>query len=378
MKKTNLILPFTLGLSIQLLGAQTVIRAPEGLESLATRWQWAVAEAGKTGGTGGVWIGYSIQRLMSENSWIGSFNSFPEKEQPSLFELITGQRIEFEDRDQDNLKEAARKALSRTERKRTERKVHKEVALLFEFRGSPSDVGTLRTIRTTNITLHVDLDGLPLFWLGGIPSSESVGHLKGLLKKVASRRVSEKVVQSIGLHGNVAGVFSELAEMLQTHNQTSIREEAAFWLGQLDTLPALRLLTETARKDQSKQVAEKAIFAISQMTMTEATETLINLGRNGPSREVRKKAVFWLGQHASRALVDTLEGFVYVEGDEEIQKQAVFALTQLPDNGGVTHLIRVAKTHPNPRVRKQAVFWLGECDDPRAFDAIVEIAKGKN
>ncbi len=77
-------------------------------------------------------------------------------------------------------------------------------------------------------------------------------------------------------------------------------------------------------------------------------------------------------------VIDTLESFVYDEGDEEVQKQAVFALMQLPDNEGVTHLISVAKTHPNPRIRKQAVFWLGECDDPRAFDAIIEIAKGKN
>lgn len=360
---------------LQRADAQPVTQAPEGLHSLKARWDWAVDAGGKTGG---VWIGYSIQRLMGENSWIGSFNSFPEKEEPSLYELITGQRIEFEDRDRDDLKEAARKALSRAERRKLEKKVLKEVAFLFEFRGSPEDLQTLRTIRTTNITLRVDLDGLPLLWLGTIPAEESVGHLKALLRKVSSRRASEKIVQSIGLHGNVPGVFSELSEMLKSHNQVSIREEAAFWLGQLDTLPALRILAEIARKDESKKVIEKAIFSMSQMTMAEATETLIDLGRNGSSREVRKKAVFWLGQHASRMVIDTLESFVYDEKDEEIQKQAVFALTQLPENEGVTHLIRVAKTHPNPRVRKQAVFWLGECDDPRAFDAIIDIASGRN
>jgi HEAT repeat protein len=259
-----------------------------------------------------------------------------------------------------------------------EKKVLKEVAFLFEFRGSPKDLENLRTIRTTNITLRVDLDGLPLLWLGSASSEESVAHLKALLGKVSTRRASEKIVQAIGLHGNTPGVFGELLGMLKSHSQVSIREEAAFWLGQLDTMPALKILAETARNDESKKVAEKAIFAISQMTMPQAAETLIDLGRNGPSRDVRKKAVFWLGQHASRMVIDTLESFVYDERDEEVQKQAVFALTQLPDNEGVTHLIRVAKTHPNPRIRKQAVFWLGECDDPRAFDAIIEIAKGKN
>lgn len=365
------------GLAINTIEAQTVVRAPEGLNTLAERWAWAVGEAGRLKGTGGVWIGYSIKRLMSENSWIGSFYSFPEKNEPSLYELITGQRIEFEDRDQHDLKEAARKALSRAEKRKLERKVLKEVAFLFEFRGSPSDLETLRTIRTTNITLRVDLDGLPLLWLGTIPAGESVTHLKSLLEKVSSRRGSEKIVQALGLHGNTPGVFEELAEILKGKSNYSVREEAAFWLGQLDTVTALRLLVGTIRNDESRKVAEKAIFAISQMTMGEATETLIDLGRNGPSREIRKKAVFWLGQHASRKVIDTLENFVYKDKDEEIQKQAVFALTQLPHNEGVTHLIRVAKTHPSPRIRKQAVFWLGECDDPRAFDAIVEIAKGR-
>jgi HEAT repeat protein len=357
--------------------SQTVVRAPDGLKSLPECWEWAVREAGKVGGTGGVWIGYSIQRLMSENSWIGSFNSFPEKDEVSLYELITGRQIEFEDRGRDDLKDAVRKALSRAERKKDEKKVLKEVAFLFEFRGSPADLGTLRTIRTTNITLRVDLDGLSLLWLGTIPAGESVTHLKQLLHDVTSRRASEKLIQAIGLHGNSPGVFEELVDILKRKDQASAREEAAFWLGQLDTISALKLLVETARNDESKKVAEKAIFAISQMTMKEATETLIDLGRNGPSRETRKKAVFWLGQHASRMVIDTLENFVYKDKDEEIQKQAVFALTQLPDNEGVALLIRVAKTHPSPRIRKQAVFWLGECDDPRAFEAIVEIARGK-
>jgi len=372
-----LFLAIIFSLAVGTIKAQTVVRAPEGLNTLTERWAWAVGETGKLKRTGGVWIGYSIQRLMSENSWIGSFYSFPEKNEPSLYELITGRRIEFEDRDQHDLKEAARKALSRAEKRKLERKILKEVAFLFEFRGSPSDLETMRTIRTTNITLRVDLDGLPLLWLGTIPSGESVTHLRGLLGKVTSRRGSEKIVQAIGLHGNAPGVFEELVGILNGKAQASIREEAAFWLGQLDTMPALKLLAETARKDESKKVGEKAIFAISQMTMDEATETLIDLGRHGPSRNTRKKAVFWLGQRASRMVIDTLESFVYEDKDEEIQKQAVFALTQLPHDEGVTHLIRVAKTHPSPRIRKQAVFWLGECDDPRAFDAIVEIARGK-
>lgn len=355
--------------------SQTVVRAPDGLKALPERWEWAVREAPKAFGTGGVWIGYSIKRLMNEDSWIGSFNSFPEKDEASLYEVITGRRIEFEDRD--DLKEAARKALSRAGRKKFERKVLKEVAFLFEFRGLPSDLETLRTIRTTNITLRVDLDGLPLLWLGTAPAGESVEHLKDLLGDVTSRRASEKIVQSLGLHGNTHGVFEELAGILNRKDAVGLREEAAFWLGQLDTISALKLLAETARTDESKKVSEKAIFAISQMTMLEATESLIDLGRNAPSRETRKKAVFWLGQHASRMVIDTLESFVYKDKDEEIQKQAVFALTQLPDNAGVTHLIRVAKMHPSPRIRKQAVFWLGECDDPRAFETIVEIARGK-
>jgi len=357
--------------------AQEVFRAPSNLTSLVERWDWGVREAKSRGLTNGVWIVYSIDRLMHENSWIGTFRSIPDPNEATLYELVTGRRIEFEEKPYPDLRDAARKALSRAERKELETKVLKEIVFLFEFRGDPSDPETMRTIKVSNITLTVDLDNLSLIWLGKSNVKESVDFLKQIFGSVSSRRSSEKIIHAVGLHGNVPGVFEFLEGILTSSERSSLREESAFWLGRLDTTATLRLLTEAALKDGSRAVSEKAIFAISQMSTEEATETLIHLGRNAPEKGVRKKAVFWLGHRASKKVVETLREFVNNDRDEEIQKHAVFALTQLPNNEGVSDIIHIAKTHPNPRIRKQAVFWLGECDDPRAFDTIVEIARGK-
>src|SRR6267378_638206 len=79
------------------LPAQMIVRYPDSTRSLAPetpglaqRWKGAVDEAKKRGFGKGYWIAYSIQRLMPENSFIGSFYSDTRRNKPSLGELLTG------------------------------------------------------------------------------------------------------------------------------------------------------------------------------------------------------------------------------------------------------------------------------------------------
>lgn len=358
---------------------QEVVRPPQGLSSLQSRWEWAKEEVKRRNMERGVWIGYSIDRLMGERSWIGSFDSFRDPNETTLFELITGQRIEVLDErtSDESVKETARQALSKSVRKKTEPQVIKEVVFLFGFKGDPSNPDHLWTIRTSNITLVVDLAGFPLVWLGKAQDDESLAHLEALFPLFVTSGSKEKIIQAVGIHKAGPRVFRFLSRILGSKEPDRVRKGAAFWLGQQDTEEAMKLLMGVARNEKSRRVSENAVFAISQMSLNAATESLIDLGRNAEDREVRKKSVFWLGQRASERVVEKLQEFAYTDKDEEIQKQAVFALSQLKDGEGVTQLIKIAKSHLSPRIRKQAIFALGECDDPRAFEAIVEIARGR-
>ncbi|HLE32326.1 MAG TPA: HEAT repeat domain-containing protein [Bacteroidota bacterium] len=353
--------------------AQGVRKAPATAGKLGDRWSWALSQAGEAQFKQGGWIAYSIDRLMGEDSWVGSHRTYPGSEEVSLYETITGVHIE---NPADDLRDAARKALSRSERKRTEKKVMKEVAFLFRFSDPSAIESQIQEVQPTNMNLSVDLEGLPLIWLGKASTEESLDLLRKLFQKSSSMKQKRRVIMAYGMHDSPAA-FGLLKAVVEGNDQTNVRRDAAFWIGQQNSSEALEFLTKTARNEASQDVAEQAVFAISQIGTEASTDVLIDLGKNGPHREVRKKAVFWLGQQASERVVETLKDFAYNNDDVEVQKQAVFALTQIHGNGGLSEIIRIAKTHPNPKIRKQAIFWLGQSDDPKAFETIVEIAKGK-
>lgn len=357
------ILSLTIFWAAASVSAQTVVKLTGPDESLAERWAKAAREAPASG----AWIAYSIDRLMEENSWIGSFRSIPDERDVSLYELVTGTRI--------TMIEARDPTPHRVEKGGDRRWVRKEVALLFEFAGAVSDPASARTMQVTNVSLPVELNGRPLYWLGNVPVEVSVEFLVRNLARSDGRQ-AERLVQGIGFHGS-ARAFEVLKGILESHPSGNVREDAAFWISQIDTPAALEVLLKVAIGDESAGVSEKAVCGISQIKDEAATEALIGLARTAPRREIRKKAVFWLAERTSRKAMDAIEEFVERGPDEDVQKQAVFALSQLPGGQGVPHMIRVARTHSNPRIRKQAIFWLGESEDPRAFEAIVAIARGE-
>ena len=424
--------------------SQKVLKHPNPAEKLDDRWEWALKEAKNNKFKDGFWIGYSVQRLMGVNSFIGSIKSHPKSDEIPLEEIIYGKKAESKEKnisDEETLKEAASQALKRIHDPNSgEEKIVKDVAILFEFCKKP-DPEYIEKVKVSNLSLHVDLDDLPLIWLGKTEDNQSIPLLERLYKNDGSEDVKEKMVTAVGVHEHSDLTVSFLERVLKSDDPDDVREKAAFWMGQQDTERALKILLKTAQKDHSREVRKKAVFGISQIEVAGATEALINLAekadddevrekaifwlgqgerekalkflikvaKTDPSsdvrekavfaisqmdsekaldalidlayhankKSVRKKAIFWLGQKASKKAVAALTDVVDNDSDVEVQKRAVFALTQLPHHEGVPHLIKIAKTHPSREIRKKAIFWLGQSDDERALDALVEIVGKK-
>jgi len=357
--------------------SQQVYRAPEG-QSLESAWEWAAA-AQKEKDLAEVWVGYSIRRMMKQNSWIGSFNSWSTGRETTLVEVLTGKFLEYDANrpGENDLKREARRALDRAKGNDEDVFVEKELAFLFRFETAPGKADGLRRVRMSNIDLHVELEQRPLLWLGTFDQQQSLRFLDRLFRNTDSPKVQEKIVPAIGVHEKNSAAFTLLKEIAGGAYDTDVREDAVFWISQQRTDEALDYLVGLAESGREEKIVERAVFGISQFEAEKATDVLIRLGQAGRSEKLRKRAVFWLGQRASRKVVESLKDFAYNDENTEVQKQAVFALSQINDGGGVDEMIRIATSHPNPKIRKQAVFWLGESDDPRAFDAIVAIAKGK-
>lgn len=356
------------------LAAQTVLNMSDTAKTLAERWTLAREQASKKGFTKGVWIGYGITRVMGERSIIGSYSSDSRRNRPALGELITGMsKVE-------DLTDFRLSGVSSTEGvtdfgdgKQPRKMVKKEVGILIHLNGDGPE--SFDNVRVSNLSLHVDLEGDPLIWIGSADQSGSVQFLESLYRKALTREAKKRVITAIGLHDPSAPAIDFLKNILLSSEPVDVRKETAFWLSQTQSADARMILITAVRDDPSGEVREQAIFAISQMEGTASTDALITIARSHSDTETRKHAIFWLSQKASDKAVEALKEFVNRDEDSEIQKSALFALTQARDDGAVDDLISIANSHPNPAVRKDAIFWLGQSDNPKALNAIIEIIK---
>jgi len=354
-----------------------VLHAPPQHTALAARLQWAHSAAGQH--ADGVWIGYSIQRLMHENSHIGNYGSRT-RHLPTLDQVLRGETVPAPSagvtREQQMLNAARRALRSSGDDKESREKVLKDVAIIFRLPPRAKDLTQLEKVRISNLDLYVDLKGLPLLWLGAVKDAKSIPFLDGLYGKVQQRKPRKDLMVAVSLHDTKDLVVPALQRYATKEKDQDLRGEAAFWLGQQDHPDALKTLRKVVKDDASLKVRKKAVFALSQMSLEGAVDGLIDVARSDASRELQKEAIFWLGQKASAKARKSLKDVVFDNEETEIQEQAVFAISQWPKDQSIPALGDIAKNHPHPKIREKAIFWLGETRDPRAVEALVEILKG--
>jgi len=358
---------FSLALAAFSLEAQIIVRSPNPETSLKERWEWACTVGSKSIETKEYWVGYSIKRLMDEDSYLSGGNMFSGelRGRRNLYAIL-------ENSDADSSKIPVSR---QSHGKHRIFKKLKDVAILFRVSGDEPGGESVQKILTTNMELSVDLKNIPLLWLGSAEDEQSVQHLKSLFARLTTTKLKENLVQTVGIHQQSNAVFPFLANLLKSDESDDIRALAAFWIGEQNQQEGLGLLMESAQKDRSLKVREQAVFAISLMDSDESVESLISLAQKPGDTKVRSKAAFWLGNKASQKVVTVLENIVADDIETDVQRQALFALARNQDREGVDRLIRIAKTHPNPHIRKQAVQCLGQSEDSRALDALIEIVR---
>ncbi len=356
-------------------GGSTVTHYSGPSISIAERMEWAKEERQALPSGKGCWIGYTFTRHMGANSFIGTFNSDPEKNRPSISELIYGITSD------DAALSAAGRDFGKIEGNFTitggghpADSVEKQIAIILHwYQGRPEP----DRIQCSNVSLHFNFGSEPIFWLGSASSKESIGLLGNLWEQGKGKDLREGIIGTIGMHPPLAEQTEFLTSVLNGDAENGLRADAAFWLGNSGVAGTLRILERAAAADRSEDVREKAVFAISTMDDSSSLSALIRLARDANSTTVRKLAVFWLGQRASARVAESLNSIVEDDDNPDVRKNALFALSQMPDGCGVTPLISIARSHRDPQIRKDAIFMLSQVDDPRAFDALVSIAAGK-
>ncbi|MDP2955429.1 MAG: HEAT repeat domain-containing protein, partial [Longimicrobiales bacterium] len=269
-----------------------ILRPAAESGTLETKLAWALGEAPGAGTDGVFWAGYSIERLMGENSRIGSFTDGRSGRDLTIAEILAGVKAAAAPSAAgDDLRGAARAALDEIERQgKPEKKVLKELGFFLKYETGKPPV--LTEVRMSNLDLAFDFEGAPLFWLGKTSEEQSLALVRALYGRYRGDKVREGLVAAAGCHGTPRLVVPFLETVLTGDGPDDLRRDAAFWVGQQNDADGLRLLVRTARGDKSEEVREGAVFSISQVELPAAVDELIALARSAEPRDVRKQAVF--------------------------------------------------------------------------------------
>jgi hypothetical protein len=238
--------------------------------------------------------------------------------------------------------------------------------------------GRVTRIQAYSANCALDAGGLPVHWLEGARSGESVALLAGLASTprawpVAAGFEAEHAVMSLAQHVDPA--VDPALERLAAAGPIESRKQAVFWMGQARGRRGYESLLRILRDAKEDELREHVVFSLSQSEVPEAKDAIIEVAKRDRSGEVRGQALFWLAQMAGARAREAITDAIRDDPETEVKERAVFALSQLPSEEGVPQLIRLAKTNRNPVVREKAMFWLGQSEDPRALAFFEEVLK---
>lgn len=361
-----------------------VVHHPNPNDDLNARWDWALQEAGKQKVKSGFWIGYSIKRLMGEHQYIYStsehtmsgthFGDFLRGD--SLEKILSGKVTYTPLSDEEKVKREAERALANLENgKRSEQKVWKDVAILYQF--GPDSSNVPKTFRISNLYLPFDPEGLPIFWLDHAEGAHSISILSDFYGRSDQEKLKKRIISVIGLHGTSEHAVSFLEKVLGGSEPDTLRARAASELGDQDHERAVKILHRAATNDRSLDVRKKSVYGLEDIDLPSAADAVIDIAQNGKDGEIRKRAIDCLADIASKKTAAALKNVAENDKDTDIQKRAVYALEDLPDDEGIPYLVDIAKTHRKLAIRKAAIYCLGDSEDPRALQALIQIIKSK-
>jgi HEAT repeat protein/beta-lactamase regulating signal transducer with metallopeptidase domain len=144
----------------------------------------------------------------------------------------------------------------------------------------------------------------------------------------------------------------------------SVREDAAYALGRLESAAAVPVLIARLPHDPAPKVREMIAWALGQIESHAGTEALASTALHDDSEDVRAMAVWALGQVEDSAAVPALEQVLH-DRSAEVRGRAAWALGHIAPSKAPSGLI-AALSDPSSEVRMRAAWALGQIGDSSA------------
>jgi len=150
-------------------------------------------------------------------------------------------------------------------------------------------------IRMFSEGCSIDAGGLPVTWLQGVTSADSVALLSRTLSSDPSRRILNGALAALAMHRGEAATTA-LLSAARSGTPARLRGQALFWIAQRAGREAAAAITDAIANDPDTDVKKRAVFALSQLPADEGVPRLIEVAGQHSNPAVRKQAMFWLGQ----------------------------------------------------------------------------------
>jgi HEAT repeats len=150
--------------------------------------------------------------------------------------------------------------------------------------------GRVGEVRVYSADCPLDADGLPVLWLEGVTSAESLALLRSLAPPL-----EDDALSAIALHAD-PGADTILVQFARGARSSELRSQALFWLAQVASRRAVGEISRAIAEDPETEVKKQAVFALSELPEGEGVPHLIELARRHRNPAVREQAFFWLGE----------------------------------------------------------------------------------
>ena len=153
-----------------------------------------------------------------------------------------------------------------------------------------------------------ELRGNAIFWLGQ-RSGTDLSFLRELYAKLDSPELKEKILFAASQQGGREQADFLQKVLHDDKEDTQLRNQALFWLSQSGMLDIKGLIGLYSTLDDT-ELRGQAIFAISQQGGREAVDALMQIARTEKDRQLKENAIFWLGQMDDARAAELLEEII--------------------------------------------------------------------
>jgi hypothetical protein len=178
----------------------------------------------------------------------------------------------------------------------------------------------------------------------------------------ASNKVSSSAIFATTLADSV-DVATSLYQFARAEARPQdARENAIFWMSQVDDSRTVEYLEEILRTSGNSGIQDKAIFALSQVGSNDAKKVLRDFVMNeSASDKLRGQAIFWLGQSRHGESPEYLRGLYSRVRSRELKDKVIFSVSQQRGEDSERWLLDLVANKSEPvEMRKKALFWAGQ------------------